>query len=713
MLLSAVACRLGDDPVTDAATPRPLPAKIDLAGPRWYVNRELSLLEFQRRVLAQALDPAMPLLDRLRFLTISCNNLDEFFEIREAGVREQLMQGVAKLGAAQIAPSDLLRRIGSVAQYLVAEQYRALNEVLLPELEKEGIRLLKPLTWSKVQRDWAHGYFQKEVLPVLTPVGLDPAHPFPRVLNKSLNLILALEGKDAFGRSARLAVVQAPRSLPRVIRMPTGVAEKPWDFVLLSTLIQEHVALLFPGMKVKSCHEFRVTRDSDLWVDEEEVDDLMAALKGELTRRNFGIAVRLEVTADCPQSTIDFLLEQFRLPIESVYRVNGPVNLHRVGALCDEVDLPALKFAPFAPAVAPRVQRAADLFEAIREGDLLLHTPYESFAPVVDFAMQAAADPDVLAIKQTLYRTGQDSPLVEALSRAARSGKEVTVVIELRARFDEAANIDLATRLQEAGARVVYGIVGFKTHAKALLVVRREGAQLRRYVHLGTGNYHTKTARTYTDWNLLTAHPELTEDVHHLFQQLTGLGKVAKLKQLVLAPFGLQEKLLALIARETEEARAGRPAAIQAKMNGLTDPSIMQALYKASQAGVPIDLIVRGMCSLRPGIANVSQNIRVRSIVGRFLEHSRVFFFHAAGEEQLFLSSADWMERNLQKRVESCFPVLDKTLKQRVLRDGLRAYLEDNVQAFELQPDGSYTRANPGRAKGKPAQQLLLEKASG
>jgi len=698
--------------VNDAAAPRTAPAKIDLADPRWYVNRELSLLEFQRRVLAQATDASMPLLERLRFLTISCNNLDEFFEIREAGVREQLMQGVAKLGAAQIAPSELLRRIGSVAQYLVAEQYRVLNEVLLPELEKAAIRLLKPAAWTKAQREWAHAYFQREVLPVLTPVGLDPAHPFPRVLNKSLNLIVALDGKDAFGRTARLAVVQAPRSLPRVIRMPTGAGEPAWDFVLLSTLMQEYVAELFPGMKVKSAHEFRVTRDSDLWVDEEEVEDLMAALKGELTRRNFGIAVRLEVTADCPSVTIDFLLEQFRLPMESVYRVNGPVNLHRVGALHDEVDRPELKFPTFVPTVSPRLQRTTDLFEAIREGDVLIHTPYESFAPVVDFAMQAAADPDVLAIKQTLYRTGTDSPMADALIRAARAGKEVTVVVELRARFDEAANIDLATRLQDAGARVVYGIVGYKTHAKAMLVVRREGAQLRRYAHLGTGNYHTKTARTYTDWSLLTAHAELTEDVHYLFQQLTGLGKVAKLKQLVQSPFGLQEKMLACIARETEEAKAGRPAAIQAKMNALTDPAIMLALYKASQAGVAVDLVVRGMCSLRPAIAEVSQNLRVRSIVGRFLEHSRVFFFHAAGEEQVWLSSADWMERNLQRRVESCFPILDKTLKQRVLRDGLRVYLEDNTQAFELQPDGSWVRATAGRTKPKSAQALLLEKGS-
>jgi polyphosphate kinase len=703
--------------VTEAAAqkpvPGPLPVKIDLNDSRYYLNRELSLLEFQRRVLAMAIDPTIPLLERVRFLTISCNNLDEFFEIREAGIREQLTQGVGRFGADGLTPSELLRRIGGVAQFLVAEQYRVLNDVLLPELEKEGIRILKEGNWSKSQRDWARSHFQKEVLPVLTPVGLDPAHPFPRILNKSLNLILRLEGADAFGRGARLAVVQAPRSLPRLIRLPQGVAEKPFEFVLLSSLIQAHVGELFPGMKVTSCHEFRVTRDSDLWVDEEEMDDLMAALKGELTRRNFGIAVRLEVTAACPQETIDFLLEQFRLSMESVYRVNGPVNVHRLGALYEEIDRADLKYPAFAPSMSVRVQRSADIFEAIRLGDLLLHHPFESFVPVVDFVVQAANDPDVLAIKQTLYRTGNDSPLADALIKAARAGKEVTAVVELRARFDEAANIDLATRLQDAGARVVYGIVGYKTHAKVTLVVRREASQLRRYVHLGTGNYHARTARAYTDWSLLTANEELSEDVHFLFQQLTGLGKVAKLKQLVQSPFSLHERILALIGREAEEARAGRPSAIQAKMNSLTEPSIIQALYKASQAGVPIDLVVRGMCCLRPGIPGVSENIRVRSIVGRFLEHSRIFFFHGAGEELTFLSSADWMERNLLRRVETCFPVLDKNLKQRVLKEGVRTYLEDNSQAWELKPDGAWERVTPNRGKARPAQLVLLEKFSG
>jgi polyphosphate kinase len=696
--------------VTEAAAQRPLPIKIDLGDPRYYLNRELSLLEFQRRVLALAIDPAVPLLERIRFLTISTSNLDEFFEIREAGVREQLSQGIGRTGPDGLTPSELLRRIGAVAQFLVAEQYRVLNDVLFPELEKEGICILKEGAWSKAQRDWARSHFQKELLPVLTPVGLDPAHPFPRILNKSLNLILRLEGADAFGRSARLAVVQAPRSLPRLIRLPQGIAVKPFEFVLLSTLIQAHVSELFPGMKVTSCHEFRVTRDSDLWVDEEEVDDLMAALKGELTRRNYGIAMRIEVAAACPQETIDFLLEQFRLSMESVYRVNGPVNMHRLGALYEECDRPDLKYPPFVPSTSIRVLRSADMFEAIRLGDLLLHHPFESFTPVVDFAAQAAADPEVLAIKQTLYRTGDDSPLADALIKAARAGKEVTAVVELRARFDEAANIDLATRLQDAGARVVYGIVGYKTHAKVTLVVRREAGQLRRYVHLGTGNYHTRTARSYTDWSLLTVNEELCDDVHLLFQQLTGLGKVAKLKQIVQSPFTLHERMLALIGAEAEEARAGRPAAIQAKMNALTEPTIIQALYKASQAGVPIDLVVRGMCCLRPGIPGVSENIRVRSILGRFLEHSRVFFFHAAGEELTFLSSADWMERNLLRRVETCFPVQDKALKQRVLKEGLRTYLEDNSQAWELKPDGAYERTNPGRAKARPAQSVLLEK---
>ena len=698
--------------MNDTGVARPLPVKVDLTDPKLYLNRELSILEFQRRVLALALDADVPLLERLRFLSISSSNLDEFFEIREAGVREQLTQGMARTGPDGLTPSELLRRIGTAAQYLVAEQYRVLNDLVLPALAKEGIRILRAADWSQKQKEWARSHFQKEILPVLTPVGLDPAHPFPRILNKSLNLILKLEGNDAFGRNARLAVVQAPRSLPRVIHMPAGLTEKPWDYVLLSTLIQAHVGELFPGMKVTSCHEFRATRDSDLWVDEEEVDDLLAALRGELTRRNFGIAVRLEVSADCPQATIDFLLEQFRLSIESVYRVNGPVNLHRIGAIYDEVDRPDLKYPPLAPSLPARVKQAPSILDAIREGDILLHHPFESFAPVVDFATQAAADPDVLAIKQTLYRTGADSPMVEAMIRAARAGKEVTAVIELRARFDEAQNIDLATKLQEAGARVVYGIVGYKTHAKAMLVVRREGGALKRYVHLGTGNYHAKTARSYTDWSLFTADDELSEDVHLLFQQLTGLGRVAKLKKLVQSPFAMQEKLLALIAREAEEARAGRPAAIQAKMNALTEPAVIQALYKASQAGVPIDLVVRGTCCLKTGIPGISQNIRVRSILGRFLEHSRVFYFLGGGEELIYLASADWMERNLHRRVETAFPILDKKLKERVLKEGLRLYLEDN-QAFELQPDGSYKQLDPGRAKRKPAQSVLLAQFAG
>lgn len=698
--------------MNDTGAARPLPVKVDLTDPKLYLNRELSMLEFQRRVMALAVDGDVPLLERLRFLTISSSNLDEFFEIREAGVREQLTQGMARTGPDGLTPSELLRRIGSACQYLVAEQYRVLNDLILPALAKEGIRILRVADWSAKQKEWARQHFQKEILPVLTPVGLDPAHPFPRILNKSLNLILKLEGNDAFGRSARLAVVQAPRSLPRVIHMPASVTEKPFDYVLLSTLIQSHVGELFPGMKVTSCHEFRATRDSDLWVDEEEVDDLLAALRGELTRRNFGIAVRLEVSADCPQATIDFLLEQFRLSIESVYRVNGPVNLHRLGAIYDEVDRPDLKYPPLAPSLPARVKQAPAVLDAIRAGDILLHHPFESFAPVIDFAMQSAADPDVLAIKQTLYRTGSDSPMVEAMIRAARAGKEVTAVVELRARFDEAQNIDLATKLQEAGARVVYGIVGYKTHAKAMLVVRREGSALKRYVHLGTGNYHAKTARSYTDWSLFTADDELSEDVHFLFQQLTGLGRVAKLKKLVQSPFAMQEKLLALIAREAEEARAGRPAAIQAKMNALTEPTVIQALYKASQAGVPIDLVVRGTCCLKAGIPGISQNIRVRSILGRFLEHSRVFYFLAGGEELVYLASADWMERNLHRRVETAFPIIDKKLKERVLKEGLRLYLEDN-QAFELEADGSYKHLDPGRAKRRAAQSVLLEQFAG
>ena len=597
-----------------------------------------------------------------------------------------------------------------VTRDLVADQYRTLNDLLLPALEAEQIRVLKRDQWTAEQRAWVHGYFLREVLPVLTPMGLDPAHPFPRILNKSLNFIVSLEGRDAFGRSSLAAVVQAPRVLPRLIRLPRDVAGGPWNFILLTSVIHAHVDELFSGMTVRGCHQFRVTRNSELWVDEEETEDILLALKGGLVRRNYGDAVRLEVTTNCDAEMIEFLLEQFEITRDDLFQVDGPVNLNRLAALYDLVDRDDLKYPPFLPGPMPNGVERDDMFEAVRHADVLLHHPYQSFNPIVELVRQASKDPNVLAIKQTLYRTGKDSPLAEALLDAAAAGKEVTAVIELRARFDEAANIDLATRLQELGAKVVYGVVGYKAHAKMLLIIRREGESLRRYVHLGTGNYHTGNMRTYTDISLLTSNEEIGEDVHNVFQQLTGLGKVIRLRKLLQAPFTLHAELMRLIDAEIEEARQGRPARIAAKMNALIEPDVIQALYHASQAGVPVDLIVRGICCLRPGVPGLSENIRVRSIVGRFLEHSRIFTFHAVGREITYCASADWMPRNFFGRVEVCFPIEDPALRERVISEGVTTYLEDNVQAWVLQSDGTYQRLRPGGDPPRSAQETLLQR---
>lgn len=686
------------------------PVVSGLDDPRLYVNRELSLLEFHRRVLAQAKDPDIPLLERVRFLAISCWILDEFFEIRAGGLREQVAFGLAKTGPDGLGPQETLRRIRARVRDLVHEQYAVLHGQLLPELKERGIVILGPADLDETQREWIRDYFARRVQPVLTPVGLDPAHPFPRILNKSLNYLVSLDGKDAFGRKSRAAVLQAPRILPRLIPLPGGIAPTPHAFVLLTTVIGLHVDELFPGMKVRGCYEFRVTRNSDLWIDEEEVQDLLLALKGELPRRHYGNAVRLEVASDCPPDVSAFLLGQFELHEDDLYGVDGPVNLHRFEALYQLVDRPELKYPGFIPGLPPHLSEEADLFAVMREREVLLHHPYQSFSPVVDFVRQAARDPDVLAIKLTVYRTGAESPFTDALLEAARAGKEVTAVVELRARFDEAANIELASRLAEAGAKVVYGIVGFKAHAKMILVVRREGEDLRRYVHLGTGNYHTRTARQYSDFGLLTSDPQIGEDVHAVFQQLTGLGRGRRLNKLLQTPFGLHARLLRLIEDEADAARAGKESRIQAKMNALIEPEVIRALYRASQAGVKVDLVVRGICCLVPGVPGVSENIRVRSVVGRFLEHHRIFHFHAGGEEVTYLSSADWMPRNFFRRVEVTFPVEGKKNRARVLREGIEAYLEDNVDAWDMTSTGEYVRARPAAgAEPRRAQPMLLE----
>lgn len=682
---------------------------VNLKQPELYINRELSMLEFIRRVLAQAADESAPLLERLRFLCISSTILDEFFEIRVAGLHQQVKYGSVQTGPDNLAPADALRQINQVAHELVAEQYRILNEVLMPLLAREKIRLLRRKEWSPALTRWVRRYFRRNVLPVLSPIGLDPAHPFPRVLNKNLYFIVSLEGKDAFGRESGLAIVQAPRSLPRIVPVPREYSGGRDDFVLLSSIIHANVGDLFPGMKPRGCYQFRVTRNSDLLLDEEEVDDLLRALEGELPSRRFSDAVRLEVADNCPPEISQFLLQQFRLSDQDLYQVNGPVNLNRLLAIVEQVNRPDLVYPGFTPEIPPRLLKNSNIFETLRNGDILLHHPFQSFAPVIDFVRQAAADPSVLSIKQTLYRVGGDNAIVDSLKEAALAGKEVTVVVELKARFEEEANIELASDLQEAGAHVVYGVVGYKTHAKMILVVRREGRQLRRYVHLGTGNYHARTARLYTDYGLLTCDQAIAEDVNKLFHQLTGLGRAGRLKKLLQSPFTLHKTMLDLIRYETDAARAGKPARIIAKMNALIEPQIIQALYEASQSGVKIDLLVRGVCCLRPGVPSVSDNIQVRSIIGRFLEHTRVFYFHHGGEELLYLSSADWMERNFFRRVEACFPIEEKRPRDQIMNYGLMPYLQDNTQAWILQADGSYRRARQGGQKPRSAQQMLLE----
>jgi polyphosphate kinase len=681
----------------------------DLKHPDLYINRELSQLEFNRRVLAQAKDDGVPLLERLRFLCIASSNLDEFFEIRVSGLKQQVDYGSMQRGPDNLSAAEQLKRIAEVAHELVNEHYRVLNEILLPRLAREGIRFLKRSEWNTRQSSWIKRFFSGELYPVLSPIGLDPAHPFPRVLNKSLNFIVSMEGKDAFGRNTGVAIVQAPRALPRIISIPASVAEGPHDFVFLSSIIHAYVDDLFPGMKATGCYQFRVTRNSDLFVDDEEVDDLKRALEGELTSRRFGDAVRLEVADECPREMVDFLRQQFELTEDDVYPCKGPVNLTRLLAVPDLVDRPELKYPGFTPGLPPRLAGKTDILEVIRKGDILLHHPFQSFAPVVEFVQQAATDPDVLSIKQTLYRTGSDSGIVKSLIDAARAGKEVTVVIELRARFDEQANIGLAEELQEAGAHVVYGVVGHKTHAKLILVVRREGGQLRRYVHIGTGNYHARTARVYTDYGLLTCDAAIGEDAQKIFHQLTALGRASKLKKLLQSPFTLHRTMLDCIYREAENARKGDTAIIIAKMNALIEPQIIHALYEASQAGVKVDLIVRGICALRPGIAGVSNNITVRSIVGRFLEHTRVFYFYSGGEELVYCASADWMGRNFFNRIETAFPIEDKRTKKRVIAESLINYLQDNAQAWVLQADGTYRQLTPGQHKVRSAQQRLLE----
>jgi len=674
-----------------------------------FLNRELSLLAFNRRVLAQAADSRVPLLERLRFLCIVSSNLDEFFEIRVAGLKEQIKLGSHAAGADGVPPLEVFNRVTVQAHELIAEQYALLNDEMLPALEKEGIAFYRRSLWSDAQRQWIRDFFLREVMPVLTPIGLDPSHPFPRVLNKSLNFAVELDGTDAFGRNSGAAIVQAPRALPRVIRLPKELCSVDYGFVFLSSILHACVGELFTGMNVLGCYQFRVTRNSDLFVDDEEVKNLRIALQGELPQRHFGDAVRLEVADNCSEVMTGFLLQQFGLDPSDLYRVPGIVNLVRLMSVPDRVERPDLMYPPFQPGLPKVLTKRYDIFASIRKQDILMHHPFQSFGPVIQLLQQAADDPQVVAIKMTVYRTGTDSVLMEHLLRAAEKGKEVTVVVELMARFDEEANLSIAARLEEVGAHVVYGVVGYKTHAKMLMVLRREDHGYRRYIHLGTGNYHPRTTRFYTDFGLLTSNPEIGDDVNEVFKQLTGLGKASALKHLWQAPFSLHSNMLAAIHAETRAARDGRPARIIAKMNSLLEPEIITALYEASSAGVTIDLIVRGVCSLRPGVKGLSENISVRSVVGRFLEHHRIFYFHADGLQNIYLSSADWMERNFFRRIEICFPVLDAKLKRRVLKEGLQPYLADNSQAWEMDGDGDYRIKSSKRARISAQDRLLAD----
>jgi len=676
-----------------------------------YFNRELSLLEFNRRVLHQAYNVDLPLLERLRFLCIFSTNLDEFFEVRVGGLLEMLERSAPPtLGPDGLTQSETLSEIASRAHQLVDEQYQILNEQLIPLLAEQDIRLLRREEWTQAQVEYLNNYFHSDVLPVLSPIGLDPAHPFPRILNKSLNFIVRLDGKDAFGRNSGRAIVQVPRSLSHVVELPAGVVDSGRAFVFISSIIHYFMAEIFVGMTVMESYQFRLTRNSDIFLDEEETDDLLRAVQGELVYRQYGDEVRLEITDRCPAELEQFLLERCEIKERDLYRISGPVNLNRYSDLFELIKDPKFYFKPFIQNTIKLPKRNNSYFDALQKQDLLLHHPFDSFQCVVDFLREAAVDPQVLAIKQTLYRTGSNSPIVDALVAAAKAGKEVTAIVELRARFDEEQNVLLAERLQRYGIHVIYGVVGFKTHAKMILVARRESDRLRYYVHLGTGNYHPRTSKIYTDYGLLTCDKELGEDVYRIFLQLSSMGKASKMDAILYAPFTLHKGMVKRIRNEKDNAEKGLPARIIAKMNSLYDQELVDELYAASQAGVQIDLIVRGVCQLRPGVDGRSETISVRSIVGRFLEHHRVFYFENGGAAELYCSSADWMLRNMFHRVETCFPIRSKKIRERILED-LDLYLRDNTHAWLLQPDGSYLQVVPQEGEEViDAQSLLLER---
>jgi polyphosphate kinase len=662
-------------------------------GPAHFINRELSWLEFNHRVLEEALDPQNPLLERVKFFCIVSSNLDEFFEVRVAGIKQQIESEVVERTMDGLTATETFRAVVKRVRRMVEQQYACWREELMPALAANGIRLLEVPELEASDLAWVEEYYHTQVRPVLTPLAIDPAHPFPQLLNKSLNLIVRLEMPRNKEVLKHMAVVQIPRILPRMVKLPRADARQ--DYVYLDSMIAHYLADLFPGTTLLGYWPFRVTRNSELYIDEEETANLLKAVENELHNRRKGDAVRLETDHQCPAFVREPLLKTLRLGEEDLYLINGPLSPTRLMALCEGDHSPELRDPPFVAPVAASLRERPDLFAAIRARDILLHHPYENFNSVVEFLELAASDPDVLAIKQTLYRTGGDPRIIGALESAVRNGKQVTAVVELRARFDEANNIHWARQLEEAGVHVVYGLVGYKIHAKSCLVVRREGLQIRRYVHLATGNYNPTTAKTYTDLGLFTCRPEVGEDVTNFFNLLTGICQFQGLRKLLAAPFELADRLLQLVEREAENARKGLPARIILKINSLADRRMIEALYRASEAGVKIDLIVRGICCLRPGLRGVSRNITVRSIVGRFLEHSRIYYFENACRPEVFISSADWMPRNFYGRIELAFPIEDGVLRERIISEILALALADNAKARFLQPDGSYRRVSP------------------
>jgi polyphosphate kinase len=664
-----------------------------------YANREQSWLAFNRRVLDQAKNPANPLLERVKFLAIVSSNLDEFFEIRVAGLMQQVDAVAGEVSLDGLLPREQLKRVHSAANALVDEQYRCWHEQLVPLLAKEDIQIRLSADLTDTEKTWIQNYFQTQVLPVLTPLAIDQSHPFPQIGNKTLNVLVSLDNPDTAEPEKLMVLLPVPRILPRIVQIEPD-ADGPERYIFLSEIIKLCAGALFPGYRVNNAHSFRITRNSDLYIDDEEAENLLKKIEEELRNLRRGATVRLEIEEGVDENLFNTLCGYLGLSFEFAFRLKGPLNLLRLMSLYELIDRPDLKFPIFTPADLPLLRNYPTIFDAIREREILLHHPYDSFTPVVDFVEQAARDPDVFAIKQTFYRTSGDSPIVRAMMDAAINGKQVTALVELKARFDEANNIHWARQMEEAGVHVVYGLVGHKTHCKCSLVVRREGGALRLYTHLGSGNYNPKTARLYTDISFFTAKESITSEVAHLFNALTGAGRSPEFKRLLVAPFNLHAKIQEYIATEATNAAAGKPARIIAKMNKLVDRVTIDNLYAASQAGVQIDLIVRATCCLRPGVKGLSENIRLRSIVGRFLEHARVFYFENGGQPLVFCGSADWMSRNFFRRVETLFPIDDPELRKRLVEELLATELRDNEDARELQPDAKY--AMPARPAGEP-----------